>query len=354
MEFKNDSLLLSDTAVPDLFIYYHLRNLSKEAIALYLCILSTGDKARSEADLNEISFFDSSVTKEAIAELIAAGLLARNSKGKFSLVDIKKQEVDSYCASVIAKGGANLSDLELSPMQKERDNLCDSISKTVYAGKMGYVFYRIVDKCLFDYGFETIVIYTLFDVAKDRMIQYNYREVEKLAEQWQKKGIRTADMLNSYLEAESKRKDLIAFVGKVTRKHLDGYDIDRIDKWISLGFSADLIAFAFECNNYRELKTMYIDETLAKWMAAGISDLEAAKVYEKEQHKENKRKYSKRKNKQDNSYYRTGEEAGLADDISTTSSPAPATDATDAGSEGDNDSFKDILNMFGDGNDEDD
>ena len=57
MDNKNNPLLLSDTAVPDLFIYYHLMNLSKEAIALYLCILSAGESCERRP-VDSVTWYD--------------------------------------------------------------------------------------------------------------------------------------------------------------------------------------------------------------------------------------------------------------------------------------------------------
>lgn len=343
---KNNSLLLSDTLVPDLFIYYYLNSLSKEAISVYLWIVSNSSSSMTENEIFDISMIGNALTEQAISELISAGLLAKNIENRFYLVDIKQNEVNSYCASVIARGGANLSDLELSPYKKERDDLCDSISKTIYAGKMGYVFYRIVDNCINDYKFETIVIYTLFDVAKERKIQYDYKAVEKLASEWFKKGIKDQESLDKYLSLDARRKEAVKLVGAITRKRLDKFDLDRIDKWIELGFSNELIEFAFESNSYKSsLKTKDIDDTLTKWVEAGITNLDEAKIFEEEQHKENKRKYSRRKTSGGDSLYRTGEEAGISEgmtnDIDTTVAP-----------EEDSDSYNDILSMFGDGNDE--
>lgn len=343
---KNNLLLLSDTLVPDLFIYHHMTNLSKEAICVYLYFVANGSSELSEASIIELSLFDKQTTEMAIAELIASGLFTKLSNNKFTLVDIKKNEVDSYCAAVIARGGAELSDLDLSPLKKERDDLCDSISKSIYAGKMGYIFYRIVDKCLFDYEFETIVIYSLFDTAKDRKIQYQYKQVEKLAEEWHKLGIKDANSLSSILEKESRSKELIQVVGRITRKRVDAFDIERINKWVELGFSNELIEFAFRSNSYRtSLRTKDVDDTLTKWIEAGVTTLEAATKYESEQHKENKRKYNRSKNSNNTSNYRTGAEAGL---VATSESPVSNLNSDNQEDSGVND----ILNMFG-GFDED-
>ncbi|MCQ2467899.1 MAG: DnaD domain protein [Clostridia bacterium] len=345
MNNNNNSLLLSDTLVPDLFIYHHMMSLTKEAISVYLYIASSGKCKFSEAECTDISLLDKETTKIAIAELIASGLIARDKDGDFTLVDLKKAEVDQYCASVVARGGADISGLELSPMQEERNNLCDSISKSIYAGKMGYVFYRIVDTCLFTYGFETFVIYSLFDMAKEKKIHYDYKKVEKMASDWHKNGIKDSESLNRVLENEARIQEIIKTIGKLTRRRVDGVDIEKITNWVALGFSKELIELAYRSNKYRDfVKTKDVDDTLTKWLEAGIKTAEEAMKFEEEQHAENKRKYKKNKGKDSN--YRTGAEAGI-----TIEDTVAIEEDTDPKS--DDSAMNDILNMFGDDDDED-
>ena len=48
--------------------------------------------------------------------------------------------------------------------EKQRKILAESISKSFYNGEMPYIFYRLIDKCLFEYKFETEVVYQLFSI----------------------------------------------------------------------------------------------------------------------------------------------------------------------------------------------
>lgn len=290
-----NQLLLSDTPIEDLFICQYMAGLSKEAICIYLLLKMDNSGKFSMKDIEDRSLFPKQDTDEALAELVAAGLMHKNRSDKFLFTDIKKEEVDSYCATVIAKGGADLSELELSPLKKERDDLCSGINKSVYAGKMGFVFYRIVDRCLFEYKFETIVIYRLFEEAKERKFQYNYKAVENLAREWDRKGIRSADKLEAIINAEKNFEEIKNLVGRITRQRLNEYDLERISKWAELQFTPDLIEYAYRANEYRGIKSKNIDETLNNWMLAGIKTVDEANKYETELHKENQKKYSGKK-----------------------------------------------------------
>ena len=336
-------LLLSDTSIEDLFICQYMARLSKEAICIYLLLKMDGKGKYSKKDVEERSIFSKQETEEAMAELISAGLLAKNKSDNFVFVDIKKEEIDSYCSGVIARGGADISDLELSPLKKERDDLCNSISKTVYAGKMGYVFYRLVDRCLFRFEFESIVIYKLFLEAKDRKFQSDYRAVEKMAEDWNKKGIRTAEDVDKILKNKQEVEKVIKLVGKLSRSHVNDFDIERIERWVDLGLNTDLIEYAYRANEYRGITTKNVDETLSNWVLAGIKTVEEASKYETELHKENTKKYKGRKSK-DISGGRSGSEAGI-----TYVGNSEEKDKDSAGKE-----TKDIFDLFGGDEDEND
>ncbi|MCR5617195.1 MAG: DnaD domain protein [Clostridiales bacterium] len=337
-----NELLLSDTSIEDLFICQYMPGLSKEAICLYLLLKMDGSGKFSLKDVEDRSLFPKTETEEAMAELISSGLMSRNKTEKFVFVDIKKEEINSYCAGVIARGGAELSDLELSPLKKERDDLCSGISKTVYAGKMGYVFYRLVDRCLFNYEFETIVIYKLFLEAKERKFQYDYRAVEKLAEEWNKQGIRTADKVDEVLNRRQNVEQIKKLVGRITRKRLNEYDIERIEKWAQLDISPDLIEYAFRVNEYRDISSKNVDETLTGWVYAGIKTVDEASKYETELHKENSKKYKGQK--KSGSYRgKDGSEAGITYVGKTEDVKEEKKKASD-----------DIFDLFGGEDDEDD
>jgi hypothetical protein len=89
-------------------------------------------------------------TKTALAELVTAGVLVNSADTKFSFVDLKKQEVDEYVNSKTDEEGMPV----MRSDEKRRNLLATSIQKTFYAGHMPFVFYKLIDKCLYEYKFE--------------------------------------------------------------------------------------------------------------------------------------------------------------------------------------------------------
>lgn len=312
MANSNDklNLLINDTMVPDIFVVQYMEQLSKNAVFYYLWIkmaFGNGTFTSDEA-LKAAPYIEEDV-KKALAELISAGLLMFKND-IYSFIDIKRREVNSYCKHVAAMG-INPDTLSLTADEEARNLLAASISSTCFNGKMAYCYYALIDKCIGEYEFNSDVVYYLFDIAKQKRMQFQYPRVCKLAEEWYKQGINTVERVDEYIKREEEVHKMTKLVGKITRKHLNDFDITIITKWVSeYRISSDLVEYAFRVNAFREhLNTQIIEETLVLWRENNISTVEEAEIFEEEKHKENKRKATRRKNKGNN--WKTGSEAGI-------------------------------------------
>ncbi len=340
MSFKadNSELLLSDTPVPDIFITQYIQELSKKAICLYMWLLMIiGKDSFTLKDLDDYSVVSGEEKKEALAELISADLLLKKGEDNFVLADLKLREVDDYCKAQIAKGDT----LEGAQMSKDeaRDVLARSINKTFYLGKMANINYRLIDTCLYEYKFDSAVVYSLFEEARNKKSHYRINFLQKLAEEWYKKGYTTPDKLKKMFDARSEIDNVIKLMGKLTRTHLDGLAIEMIENWVlNYGYKADMAEYAYRCNNFRKtILFKHVDEKLKEWYLADIKSIDQASVYENKRHEENKLK-SSRKWSSGNSW-KTGSEMGVLEET------APSAEVKkEADDSADND---EILNLFG-------
>ena len=287
---------------------------------------------------------------KAVAELISRGLVRRQGE-KFFLEDIKAVEVEEYVKTVRAKG-SDREGLELSSDEEQRNMLAASISKTFYSGKMNYTFYRLIDKCLYEYKFDSRVCYRLFEEGYKARKQFSFYEMEKLASDWYNKGYVTIDRLDEYIGLTEQIDKITRLVGKLTRRRLNGMDIERIEKWVrNYSVSEDLVNYAFRVNEYRGKITLkVVEDTLVKWFEAGADTLEKAEKLEEEEHKENKR-ISARKKSRDKSSWKTGAEAGI--DLLSDGDEKQEVKPEEKKSEIGGIIPSDVLDMFG-GKDEDD
>ena len=340
-------LMINDSLVPDIFLVRYAQELSKNALLVYLWLNMKNMKdAFDEKSVKKFKIIPEEEIDKTLAELMAAGLIIRKDK-TYSFDDIKAREVEEYIEAVKARG----DDPELTGVmsdEKDRKILSDSISSTFYQGELPYIFYRLIDKCLYEYKFDSRVCYKLFEEGYDQSIHRSLALMEKMARSWYEKGYTDIKSLEKQLEINKRTKKLIKLAGSLMRKRLNALDIERVTNWAEeLGATEELVTLAFRKNEFRSNLTLKnVGDTLTKWHDLGITTAEEAARFSEEEHKENARKAGRRKANA-GSTWRTGAEAGIGEKTAA----APETSASSGGDDGlipD-----DILDMFGD-SDEDD
>lgn len=339
-------LLINDSLLPDIFLVRYAQELSKNALLVYLWLNMTGDKKSfNEETVKKFKIIPDDEISKTLAELMASGLINRKDK-TYSFDDIKAREVEEYVQAQKAMGGdPDLTGLKSD--EQERKTLADSISKTFYQGELPYIFYRLIDKCLYEYKFDSIVCYKLFEEGYDQSIHRSNIQMENRAREWFEKGYTDIKSLEKQLEIDKRTKKLIKLTGSLMRKRLNGLDIDRVKSWAEdLGATEELVTLAFKENEFRSNLTLKnVGDTLAKWHDQGIKTAEDAARFSEEEHKENKRKATRRK-ANTGSVWATGEEAGIVNKGEQPKAEEPKNDK--ASEDKDDDGPDDILNMFGD------
>ncbi len=344
-------LMINDSLLPDIFLVRYAQELSKNALLVYLWINMTGkNDGFEESDVEKFKIIPDDEISKTLAELMSAGLVNRKDK-TYSFDDIKAREVEEYIQAVKAKGSD--PDSVLNSDEKERQVLADSISKTFYQGEIPYIFYRLIDKCLYDYKFDGRVCYKLFEEGYDQSIHRSNILMENMARSWYEKGYTDIKSLEKQLEINKRAKELVKLCNSLLRKRLNALEIERVTSWANdLDTTKELVTLAFKENEFRSNLTLKnVGDTLTKWHDHGITTAEEAAKFSEAEHKENKRKATRRKANTGSSW-RTGAEAGISD--SKTEEPAKVTEASKDTKEEDGENIPDdILNMFG-GPDEDD
>lgn len=342
-------LLISDSLLPDIFLVRYAQELSKNALLVYLWLNMTDQSnGFDEVTVKRFKIIPDEEVSQTLAELMAAGLINRKDK-MFVFDDIKLREVGEYIQAVKARG----EDPEITGLmsdEKERKLLADSISSTFYQGEIPYIFYRLIDKCLYEYKFDGRVCYKLFEEGYDQSIHRSITLMEKMALAWYQNGYTDVKSLEKQLEINKRTQKLIKLTGKLMRKRLNGLDLDRVKSWAEdLNATEELVTQAFKENDYRSNLTLKnVGDTLTKWHDQGVTTVEEAVMFSEEEHKENKRKAT-RKKAGSGVAWRTGAEAGIGESLPE----AGGNNKPSADTEPEDDIPDDILDMFGD-SDEDD
>ncbi len=343
-------LLINDSLLPDIFLVRYAQELSRNALLVYLWLnMSDRKNGFDEKDIKSLKIIHEEDIKPALAELMAASLIHLNDKS-YSFDDIKGREVSDYIASAVARG----NDPELTGLmsnEKDRKILADSISSTFYQGEIPYIFYRLIDKCLNEYRFDSRVCYKLFEEGYEQSIHRSLQQMERMALSWYEKGYTDIKSLEKQLEINKRTKKLVKLCGSLMRKRLNGLDIDRVTSWVEdLDATEELVNLAFKENEFRSNLTLKnVGDTLTKWHDQGVKTADDAVRFSEEEHKENKRKASRRKTNAGPNW-RTGEEAGLGNSKpEETQAEKESAEAKDE----DNSIPDDILDMFGDSDEND-
>ena len=353
MQTGERKLITSQQTLPDIFVIRYAGGLSASALYAYLWINTFyHDRNFDLKNIYDSAILSKRSTDEALAELVANDLLIRNGNS-FRQTDIVLKEVEeSFRLNQAYKEYA----ADLPEESRQRNMLAESIQNTFYQGKMAYVFSSLIDKCLFEYKFEQTVVYSMFQEGLEQNIVKNISAMRNLARTWYDKGITNESSLAEYKQINRDVKHCVEVMGKLTRRRLNDLDIKRIEKWIiDLNCSVELIEYAYRANEYRgNIQLKHVEETLTKWVSAGITDVKGAARYEEENHKENKRRTERRKAKFSGAV--TGAEAGLTtsdDDDGDETKPASTSEEEDKPAFGGGDSdekddgLDDILDLFG-------
>ncbi|MCR4702374.1 MAG: DnaD domain protein [Saccharofermentans sp.] len=342
-------LLINDSLVPDIFLVRYAQELSKNALLLYLWLNMKGMRDNFDEDsVRKFKIIPEDEIIKTLAELMEAGLINRKDK-TYYFDDIKAREVEEYVQA--RKSRVENPEALLTSNEKDMKILSDSISSTFYQGELPYIFYRLIDKCLYEYKFDGRVCYKLFEEGYDQSIHRSHALMEKMARSWYDKGYTDIKSLEKQLEINKRTRKLIKLTGSLMRKRLNALDIERVTGWAEdLGATEELVNLAFRKNEYRSNLTLKnVGDTLTKWHDLGITTAEEAARFSEEEHKENARKAGRRKANAGSSW-RTGAEAGIGDP-----KPAAKTAAEASADNREEDSLipDDILDMFGDSDEND-
>lgn len=169
---------------------------------------------------------------------------------------------------------------------------------------------------------STLILYELYDWLSMppelilRLLEYcaelgkkDLRYVEKVAISWNKMGITSCEMADEYIARQSKKNkysNSIKTILGITQRNYTPTEQRCIDSWYELGFSLDLISFAYDytVTHTGKLALPYMNTTLLAWHEKGITTPEQASksVEDFQQKKAEKKAAFFQKNKQKPQY----------------------------------------------------
>ena len=281
---EKNKLLLSDTQVPDLFITEYMSSLTAGAIRIYLFMLMNQSASGVAMDAKTLSHKLGMSIKEVDEEIFylsKTGLVDRNAKGEYVLIDIKAKEIDRY---IEAKAN---EDLEMPPTHDDPTlgSLSKSISDTFFMGKMGYIWQRFIDDSSKVYKLNADVIYALFISLQENGKLKNVKAAEDLRSDWCARGVKSSSDLEKIVDEDNRMKDCVYLMGKKTRKKFDDVDMEYMRTWMMVykmepDVPAYLYSYLRKDKKKEKVTFAEMDIILQEWMSHNIHDAEAASAYE--------------------------------------------------------------------------
>ncbi len=286
--------------------------LGKDAVCIYLWLMMTKKGgAFTLSDAVSYGGVPEDDIKRALAELVTAGVIVRKEGDNFEFVDIIRAEVDEYINSRTDSNGTPV----MSSDEEKRNLLASSINKTYYQGCMTYHFYKLIDKCLYEYHFEDNVVYSLFEEGQKERVHYKVSVMYDLAQKWYEKGYTTTESLKDFFEYRDRKDGVEALVKKKLsiKRNLRESELNSINSWIDiLGADEAIVEYAIACLEWRDnIRISDIGNKIKEWFDAGVMSIDKAMLYEKERERENKAKSGSTRSRGRANLRKTGREAGI-------------------------------------------
>ena len=293
---NRENLLLSDTAIPDIFISDYMTGLSEWALKVYLYIAMAANKDRvfsaSVKDISGRIGMDDDRTQAALMELVSGDLIEWNNKGKIRLADLKAWEVEGF---IVRRKNASVRESVLSrPEDEKQSSLAKSIEKTFFHGSMSYPWYSEIDVLLQEFGFETEVVYHLFRLCYEKKKLSHIHYLHGTAVEWQKRQIVNMEALNRFLLAEDVVQQTMKVFAKRLRRRMTEYDEEVIRAWTEkYSYSCDIMEYAIrKTAEFRSTNNLSNAESLLEsWFLRNLMTLSEIQAFESDKAEENKKRY---------------------------------------------------------------
>ena len=270
------SILYSDTLVPDIFISEYLPSMDGDFVKVYLYCLFL-NKYNKRLNIEEVAKkLELSVerVKECFTYFETIEVITRK-ENSFLLNDLKEKQINKIFRPKITSTPEEA--IQNSEIHKRRSQIITSINNKFFNGLMPPSLYTDIDAWFDKYGFDEDVMYMLFAYcSKNSALSRNY--IQKVAEVWYSKNIKTSFDLDKYFNECQKFKDIR---GKIVKKlklnrNLTEYEEDIINKWVEkYKYDFDIIEIALKMTIFKTNPNfMYIDKIISNWHEKGLKTCE--------------------------------------------------------------------------------
>lgn len=297
IEMNQYNPLFGMTPVSDLFFTRYLPVMDSECVKIYLYVLylaSKNENIRPEDLASAIGYSK---------ELVSAKLIELQRIGLLNLYPdrlvVTNLGLDELTRSYRQKTTADPE--EALPGNTRLDEKYRKVTKTVndtiFNGHMPTDLYTDIILWVDKYGFEPETVYLLFQHCRDALKQVPGRPyILAVADNWGKKGIKTAEQVSHYLEKYTAFKKYQKAIEKKLniRSQMTVFQEEVVQKWYyTYNYPLEVVDLALSKSVNTNVTSLgYYDSILSDWYSKGLKEPSEIEIYEAEYRKNSAEKNS--------------------------------------------------------------
>ncbi len=289
LESNNDSLLFSNTVLPDVFFTEYFSQASSDAIKvyLYLLFLSKYNKDVRINDLSKKLELPLKSIQDSIKYWETEGLLIKKSTG-FEVSNIQELELNKLYRSKVS---LSQDAINKSTKNQYRAKAIESINNEFFSGIMSPSWYADIDLWFSKYAFDEEVMVALFRYCFERSaLHKNY--IQTVAEAWSRNNIKTFSDLDVYYEKQENLNKIAKSIAKKLgiSRQLSQYELGYIEKWVvDFGYDLSIIEIALKKTTSKTNPSFdYLDKLISSWHERNLKTSESINNFIAEMNKKNK------------------------------------------------------------------
>ena len=266
LEQRDNSILFSNTNIPDVFLTEYLPPANGDYVKVYLYIsfMAKFDKEIKINDLSKKLALPLKNIQEAFKYWEDAGVLIKKNSG-YILANLQEIELNKVYSPKLS---SSPEDIEKNSKNQYRAKAIEDINNQFFQGIMSPSWYSDIDLWFKKYNFDEQVMLALFNYCYEHSaLHKNYIQV--VADSWYKNNIKSFSDLDKYYEKQEKigsiRKSIIKKLG--LNRNLTVYEDAYVEKWIiDYGYSLDVIEIALKKTTSKtNINFEYLNKLITDW-----------------------------------------------------------------------------------------
>lgn len=306
LEQKDNSMLFSDTSIPDVFFTEYFSHADGNFIKVYLYLVFLA-KHRKEVKINDLSKklnLDISVIEGAFSFWEESGVITKKVDG-FILNNLQEVELHKLYKPNLSLSAETVAN---NTKTQYRAKAIESINSRCFQGVMSPAWYSDIDLWFKKYSFDEQVMIALFDYCFNKSaLHRNY--VQTVAEAWSQNNIKTYTDLEVYYEKYEKLAKIKKSISKKLGRYspLTQYEEAYIEKWtINFGYDMDIISIALKKTTSKANPSFdYLDKLLSDWYDRNLKNVSDIEKFLSEMKQKNKNVKELEKKTNYNNYKKT-------------------------------------------------